>query len=193
MAQDPQGVTPLTRRIDDELEQAITAAEDARDEAARLARELDQARALLAERDRELESFRADAQRRDAMVKALLREAEDRSKDSHLKDAVLAEELQVTIEELQASLEELRQVNEELEHRVAERTAGLRESEERFRRALEIETVGVIFFNRLRPSRWCKLGGGHQHRRSGRGQRGEGRFITGSHAGHRFQRQVTVL
>ena len=46
---------------------------------------------------------------------------------------------------------------------------------------------------RLRPSRWCKLGGGHQHRRSGRGQRGEGRFITGSHAGHRFKRQVTVL
>ena len=45
----------------------------------------------------------------------------------------------------------------------------------------------------LRPSRWCKLGDSHQHRRSGRGQRGEGRFITGSHAGHRFQRQVTVL
>jgi PAS domain S-box-containing protein len=147
MAQDPQGVTPLTRRTDDELEQAITVAEDARDEAARLARDLDQARALLAERDRELEGFRADARRRDAMVKALLREAEDRSKDSHLKDAVLAEELQVTIEELQVSLEELWQVNEELERRVAKRTAGLRESEERFRRALEIETVGVIFFN----------------------------------------------
>ena len=45
----------------------------------------------------------------------------------------------------------------------------------------------------LRPSRWCKLGSGHQHRRSGRSQRSEGRFITGSHAGHRFQRQVTVL
>jgi PAS domain S-box-containing protein len=147
MAQDPQGVTPLARRTDDELEQAITAAEDARDEAARLAQELDQVRALLAERDCELEGFRADAQRRDAMVKALLRQAEDRSKDSHLKDAVLAEELQVTIEELQVSLEELRQVNEELERRVAERTAGLRESEERFRRALEIETVGIIFFN----------------------------------------------
>ena len=46
---------------------------------------------------------------------------------------------------------------------------------------------------RLRPSRWCKLGDGHQHRRSGRGQRGKGRFITGGHTGHRFQRQVTVL
>jgi uncharacterized protein DUF6880 len=45
----------------------------------------------------------------------------------------------------------------------------------------------------LRPSRWCKLGDGHQHRRSGRGQRGKGRFITGGHTGHRFQRQVTVL
>ena len=41
MAQDPQGVTPLARRIDDELEQAITVAEDAREEAARIARELD--------------------------------------------------------------------------------------------------------------------------------------------------------
>ena len=147
MDQKQQGVDPLPRRTADELEQTITAAEDAREEAASLARELDQVRALLAECDRELEGFRADAQRRDAMVKALLREAEDKSKDSHLKDAVLAEELQVTIEELQVSLEELRQVNEELERRVAERTAGLRESEERFRRALEIETVGVIFFN----------------------------------------------
>jgi hypothetical protein len=45
----------------------------------------------------------------------------------------------------------------------------------------------------LRPSSWCKLGGGHQHRRSGRGQRGEGCFITGGHASHGLKRQVTML
>jgi PAS domain S-box-containing protein len=154
MAHDQQRVNPPARRADEELEQGITAAEDARDEAARLAQELDRAWALLAERDRELESFRADAQRRDAMVKSLMREVEDRARDGYSKDVVMAEELQVTVEELHVSLEELQHANEELEHaneelerRVAERTAGLRESEERFRRALEIETVGVIFFN----------------------------------------------
>ena len=54
-------------------------------------------------------------------------------------------------------------------------------------RVLDLDQSG------LRPSRWCKLGDGHQHRKSGRGQRGKGRFITGGHTGHRFQRQVTVL
>ena len=46
---------------------------------------------------------------------------------------------------------------------------------------------------RLRPSSWCKLRGGHQLRKSGRGQFGEGRFITGGHAGHGLKRQVTML
>jgi hypothetical protein len=45
----------------------------------------------------------------------------------------------------------------------------------------------------LRPSSWCKLRGGHQLRKSGRGQFGEGRFITGGHAGHGLKRQVTML
>src|SRR4051812_40610693 len=45
----------------------------------------------------------------------------------------------------------------------------------------------------LRPSRWCKLGDGHQHCASGRGQRGNGRFIISNHASHGLQRQVTVL
>ena len=45
----------------------------------------------------------------------------------------------------------------------------------------------------LRPSRWCKLGDGHQHCASGRGQRGNGHFIISGHASHGLQRQVTVL
>jgi hypothetical protein len=51
----------------------------------------------------------------------------------------------------------------------------------------------VLSRPRLRPSRWCKLGDGHQPRASGRGQRGKRRFITGGHADHGLQRQVTVL
>jgi hypothetical protein len=45
----------------------------------------------------------------------------------------------------------------------------------------------------LRPSRWCKLGDGHQPRALGRGQRGNGCFIISCHASHGLQRQVTVL
>src|SRR3954454_17956562 len=111
MAHDQQGVNPPARRADEELEQGITAAEDAREEAARLARELDRAWALLAERDRELEGFRADAQRRDAMARALMLEVEDRARDGYSRNAVMAEELQVTVEELHVSLEELQHAN----------------------------------------------------------------------------------
>ena len=45
----------------------------------------------------------------------------------------------------------------------------------------------------LCPSRWCKLGDGHQHCASGRGQRGNGHFIISGHASHGLQVQVTVL
>ena len=71
MAHDQQGVNPPARRADEELEQGITAAEDARDEAARLVQELDRAWALLAERDRELESFPSTADDTDRVLQLM--------------------------------------------------------------------------------------------------------------------------
>ena len=60
-----------------ELEQALTIAEDARDEAARLTRELDEARLLLAQREREILSLHAEMERRETEADARLREVED--------------------------------------------------------------------------------------------------------------------
>ena len=51
---------------DGELEQALTTAEDARDEAAQFARELDAAHLLLAQREQEILSLRAEMETRES-------------------------------------------------------------------------------------------------------------------------------
>src|SRR5690349_11492827 len=119
-----------------ELEQALTTAEDARDEAAQFADELDTARLLLAQREQEIQWLRTEMGRRDADAEARLREMEDSLLDGQAKDALLAEELQVAIEELSVSNQELHRVNNDLELRVAERTARIMESERRLSLAL---------------------------------------------------------
>ena len=53
-----------------ELEQVLTNAEDARDEPARLDRELNAAHLLLAQREREIQSLRAEMERREAETDA---------------------------------------------------------------------------------------------------------------------------
>ena len=61
-----------------ELEQALTTAEDARDEATQIAHELDTARLLLAQREQEVLSLRTEMERREADTDARLNEMEDR-------------------------------------------------------------------------------------------------------------------
>jgi PAS domain S-box-containing protein len=119
-----------------ELEQALSIAEDARDEAARLACELDEARLLLAQREREIRSLHAEMERREAEANARFRKMEEGLVNSQATDLLLAEELQVAIEELSVSNQELHRVNDDLELRVAERTARIRESEGRLSLAL---------------------------------------------------------
>jgi two-component system, sensor histidine kinase len=106
----------LSALREDELEQALTAAEDAREEAARLAREVEATQALLAERERELVRLRDEAVQRDARAAA---SAMDASVTARTLQVAL-EELQVTMEELQLSNEALAKSNEELEERTAE-------------------------------------------------------------------------
>ena len=98
-----------------ELEQALTTAEDARDEAARFARELDAAHLLLAQREREILLLRAEMETREAEADVHLREMEDRLLNSQATDLLLAEELQVAIEELSVSNQELHRVNDDLD------------------------------------------------------------------------------
>lgn len=147
MSRDPhaggsaQGSTrPSTRpsprppaRYDDELEQAITAAEDARDEATRLARESDRLQALLIDRDREVARLRAEAEQREAISRMLLSQFETTVRDRHFRDASTAEELQVALEELEVTNAALAHANEELERKIVERTAAIRASETKYR------------------------------------------------------------
>src|SRR4051812_30593327 len=118
-------------QYDWELEQALTIAEDARDEAAQIACELDNARLLLAQREQEVLSLRTEMERREADTDARLNEMRDGLLNSQARDSLLDEELQVAIEELSASNQELHRVNDGLEMRVAERPAGIMESERR--------------------------------------------------------------
>lgn len=60
--------------------------------------------------------------------------------------------LEARVRELEAERDQLQ---DQTEARIREQTAALRESEERFRRALEIETVGVIFFNAHGDITWA--------------------------------------
>ena len=104
-----------------ELEQALVAAEDAQSEAAalaadveRLTRELQQSRDALRRSQEALNGLRAEREREAVRHQQAVEEA-----------SVLAEELQAANEELQAANEELQAANAELEWRVAERTTAL--------------------------------------------------------------------
>src|SRR3954464_1239857 len=65
-------------RDEAELEQALSIAEDAREEAARVAHELDVSHALLAQRERELLALQVEMEKRESEAAARLREMEDR-------------------------------------------------------------------------------------------------------------------
>jgi two-component system, sensor histidine kinase len=123
----------------DELEQALTAAEDARDEAARLARELEETKALLAGSEQALMQLRAEAERRVAHAEASLRDRSSAAEELQ----VAIKELQVTMEKLQVSNEALAGANEKLEECVAERTAALRTSEARLAAIFAQAEVGL--------------------------------------------------
>lgn len=108
---------------DQELEQALVAAEDARSEAAALAADMERL-------TRELQQSRDDLRRLRESLDRLQAEREREREAVRCEKAVgeismLLEELQATNEELQAANEELQTTNEELEWRVAERTAML--------------------------------------------------------------------
>ena len=99
---------------DEEREQSLVAAEDARAEAAALAAEVDRLTRALRRSQDDLRRARAAL---DALAAERAREA-DRHREAVEAARVLAEELQAANEELTAS-------NEALEERVAERTAAL--------------------------------------------------------------------
>ncbi len=131
-------------RYDDELEQAITAAEDARDEAARWARESDRLQALLVDRDREVVRLRVEAEQREAISRRLLSQFEAKVRDRHFREASTAEELQVALEELEVTNAALAQANEELERKIVERTAAIRASETKYRLLFEAMDEGFL-------------------------------------------------
>ncbi len=131
-------------RYDDELEQALTAAEDARDEAMRMARESDRLQALLIDRDREVARLRAEAEQREAISRTLLSQVETTVRDRHFRDASTAEELQVALEELEVTNAALAQANEELEKKIVERTAAIRASETKYRLLFEAMDEGFL-------------------------------------------------
>lgn len=153
----------LRRRLSDldrEREQALVAAEDAREEALRLAQERDDLQRELLDRTGSLHESLARVEQREAEI-ARLRAELTRStgslQASRSDTLTMGEELQVAIEELQVMTEDLeeanetlRRTNEDLERRVDERTAqlsaaigALRSSEERLRVAQKCAGAGI--------------------------------------------------
>lgn len=131
------------RAAEHDLEQALVALEDARDETARAAADRDRLERELCARERAVAEMRDHIARRDDAARAQVKAWEERA--AH-RDLAKVEELQATLgalhamtEELEVANEGLRVANEELEDRVAARTAELeavnttlRRSEERF-------------------------------------------------------------
>lgn len=140
----------LERRIaelDQSLEQALVAAEDAQEEARLLAeerfaldRELAGQRHTITELHHRLAQAEAERQSlRDALGHADQRRISARRDESHL-----AEELQASYEELQMLIDELERTNATLEQRVDERTVQLAESEARYRTLFEAMDEGFF-------------------------------------------------
>lgn len=128
------------------LEQAWTAVEDARDEVTRLALELDRVEGLLEQKSRDLERLQHELGVRNAVVDALLRQFNEDTGRDQSAEAIVAEELQVLIEELRASNDELVRANEDLECQVTERRLAeeaLRENEGRLAAIFAQAEVGL--------------------------------------------------
>ncbi|WP_448188023.1 ATP-binding protein [Azospirillum sp. sgz301742] len=162
----------LCRRIatlDQSLEQALVAAEDAQEEARLLAEERAEAEKELAGLRQQIADLRLRLARTEAEA-AGLREALGRA-DSRLsaigqEEAYLTEELQTSYEELQVLTEELSRANTDLEQRVDARTAelaqanaALRSREEQLRFAQKCAGAGAwdweVGTNRLTWSPEC--------------------------------------
>ncbi|MGQ9371765.1 ATP-binding protein [Azospirillum sp. ST 5-10] len=150
---DPVKDADLLRRrlrdLDGNLEQALVAAEDAREEARRFAEERDRLADALASRDRAVRELQERLGRAEALaVRGQV--AQDDLRAGRTNEGVLAEELQATVEELQVLAAELEEANADLEERVATRTAeltdanaALRVTEERLRVAQRCAGAGT--------------------------------------------------
>lgn len=149
-------------RLADELEQATVALEDAREEAAALARERNALRTEVRTLRTSLAEERARLARRDQAAEEVRRKFDAAAAEFASREAaevVTGEELQVSLEELRVTAEELEEANGALARlnqgllaEVAARTAelelanaALREREERLRLILEGATDYAIF------------------------------------------------
>lgn len=140
----------LRRRIaelDQCLEQALVAAEDAQEEARLLAGEHARLEEELAAHRREIAALHgrlaASESRKSELLDALIR-SDQRLRSERRDGAHLSEELQTSYEELQVLTEELERANAELERRVDERTVQLAESESRYRTLFEAMDEGFL-------------------------------------------------
>lgn len=125
------GATRSPRDLEGEMEQALVALEDAREELARMEAERDRLARALDLRDRLLAEADQRLNRRQDAVQAENQRWTEARRDQVEAAAqaeefqVAMEELQVMAEELESSNESLRQANEALESKVAARTAAL--------------------------------------------------------------------
>ncbi|UEM25347.1 PAS domain-containing protein (plasmid) [Skermanella mucosa] len=115
--------------IDHDVEHALAIAEDAREEAAQLSIELDRVKTLLVAKTLELEHANRKLEQQAMLLDSLSQQVEDNAREAHAAGIVMEEELQILIEELTASNDELVRANQDLEHRVADRTLEIQESE----------------------------------------------------------------
>jgi len=126
--------TALRRRIeelDQNLEQALVTAEDAREQAHLLAEERVAMERELAEQRRQIAGLHhrlAQTEAEAAGLRDALGRADSRLRALRRDEANLSEELQTSYEELQVLTEELGRANTDLEQRVEERTAELAEA-----------------------------------------------------------------
>ncbi|WP_448205797.1 ATP-binding protein [Azospirillum sp. sgz302134] len=133
--------------LDQHLEQALVAAEDAQAEAGllveerrRLEEELEAQRHQIADLHHRLA---AEEIRKSELLEALIR-SDNRLRTVRRDESHLSEELQTSYEELQVLTEELERANDELERRVEERTLQLAESEARYRTLFEAMDEGFF-------------------------------------------------
>ncbi len=152
----------LRRRIaelDQLLEQALVATEDAQDEARILAEERAGLERELADQRHRIAGLHhrlAEVEAEKEELRTALAHADQQLRSIRRNGTHLSEELQASYEELQMLIEELERSNATLERRVDERTAQLAESEARYRTLFEAMDEGfllaeVIFLADGRP------------------------------------------